>query len=426
MVKVGHPVFVEWKWSEDLKSGFVSILGRPNAGKSTLLNALVGEKVAIVTSKPQTTRNRITGVLEVPAGKGKPAAQIVFVDTPGVHKPGTQLDRRMMQEVYDALETRDVVILLVDASREMQLEKVIEPEVARDEAEKVEIPDEAGEEHTSGAKAPLLVGDLMPGINPRPTSNPSATSENTRSSSARGGWRSEDEFVLGLVRKLDCPVFLVINKIDLVRREELLPLIDGLMKEFPFAEVIPVSARKRDGLGALIEKLVEYLPAGERYFPPEQFTDQPERFLVAELIRERILMETGEEVPYAAAVVIEKFEEPAPVAGKPKKPRPLKGGGFAELKLPVTNISAVIYCEREGQKAILIGRQGAKLKAIGTGARKEIESLLGTRVYLELHVIVEPGWRESRGFIDTLDWRKQLEDMAARQAGEDEDGSGSI
>jgi GTP-binding protein Era len=410
---------LEWKWSEDLKSGFVSILGRPNAGKSTLLNALVGEKVAIVTSKPQTTRNRITGVLEVPAAKGKPAAQIVFVDTPGVHKPGTQLDRRMMQEVYDALETRDVVILLVDASREMQLEVAVEPEVAGDEAEKGEIPGEGDEGHTSGAKAPFAVGDVMPGINPRPTSN-------AKASSARGGWRSEDEFVLGLVRKLDCPVFLVINKIDLVRREELLPLIESMMKQFPFAEVIPVSARKRDGLEILIEKLVDRLPQGERYFPPEQFTDQPERFLVAELIRERILMETGEEVPYAAAVVIEKFEEPAPVVGKAKKPRPLKGGGFAELKLPVTSISAVIYCEREGQKAILIGKQGAKLKAIGTGARKEIESLLGTRVYLELHVIVEPGWRESRGFIDTLDWRKQLEDMAVRQAGEKEDGPGEV
>jgi GTP-binding protein Era len=357
---------VEW----DLRSGFVSILGRPNAGKSTLLNALVGEKVAIVTSKPQTTRNRITGVLEVPAGlKGRagklPAAQVVFVDTPGVHKPGTQLDRRMMQEVYDALETRDIVVLMVDASREMKLAEVDESPEGRER--KVD-------------------------------------------------WRSEDEFVFGLVKKLDCPVFLVINKIDLIKREELLPLIDSLMKRHAFAEVIPVSARKRDGLEALIEKLVDYLPQGERYFPPEQFTDQPERFLVAELIRERILMETGEEVPYAAAVVIEKFEEPKPTEGKAKKPRPIKGGGFAEVKLPVTNISAVIYCERDGQKAILIGKQGAKLKAIGTGARKEIESLLGTRVFLELHVIVEPGWRESRGFIDTLDWRKQLEDMAARQA----------
>ncbi len=388
-----------------MKSGFVSILGRPNAGKSTLLNALVGEKVAIVTSKPQTTRNRITGVLEVP-GKGKgPAAQIVFVDTPGVHKPGTQLDRRMMQEVYDALETRDVVILLVDASREMHfhgddtpaaLEFPVAPAVPLDEGE---------------SPAEVLL--------PQPARP-----------DRKNDWRSEDEFVLSLVRKLDCPVFLVINKIDLVRREELLPLIDSLMKQFSFAEVIPVSARKRDGLETLIEKLVAYLPTGERYFPPEQFTDQPERFLVAELIRERILMETGEEVPYAAAVVIEKFEEPAPAASgsgtaKPKKPRPLKGGGFAEVKLPVTSISAVIYCEREGQKAILIGKQGVKLKAIGTGARKEIESLLGTRVYLELHVIVEPGWRESRGFIDTLDWRKQLEDMAARQAGEVEDSSGN-
>jgi GTP-binding protein Era len=368
-----------------LRSGFVSILGRPNAGKSTLLNALVGEKVAIVTSKPQTTRNRITGVLEVAAVKGKrPAAQIVFVDTPGVHKPGTQLDRRMMQEVYDALETRDIVILLVDASRELQIEGLTEADpVETQSGEAVTESDEAVD---------------------RPKRD--------------HGWRSEDEFILGLVRKLDCPVFLVINKIDLIERQQLLPLIDSLMKQFPFAEVFPISARKRDGLDRLVEKLVETLPQGERYFPPEQYTDQPERFLVAELIRERILMETGEEVPYAAAVVIERFEEPAPQTGKPKKPRPIKGGGIAEVKLPVTSISAVIYCERDGQKAILIGKGGVKLKAIGTSARKEIESLLGTRVYLELHVIVEPGWRESRGFIDTLDWRKQLEDMASKQADE--------
>jgi GTPase len=376
-------------------------VGRPNAGKSTLLNALVGEKVAIVTSKPQTTRNRITGVLEVPVKGKRPAAQVVFVDTPGVHKPGSQLDRRMLQEVYDALETRDVVILLVDASRAVQV----------GEAEPVEIVE-------------TQVSESRPGA-PIPASSEAVAKRTDR----EHGWRSEDEFVLGLVRKLDCPVFLVINKIDLVRREELLPLIERLMAEFKFAEVIPISARKRDGLETLVEKLVEYLPQGERYFPPEQFTDQPERFLVAELIRERILMETGEEVPYASAVVIEKFEEPSAEAvakaAKPKKPRPLKGGGFAEVKLPVTNISAVIYCEREGQKAILIGKGGVKLKAIGTSARKEIESLLGTRVFLELHVIVEPGWRESRGFIDTLDWRKQLEDMASRQAERDaEDGEG--
>ncbi len=411
-----------------MRSGFVSIVGRPNAGKSTLLNALVGEKVAIVTSKPQTTRNRILGALEVPAKGKKPGAQIVFVDTPGVHKPGTQLDRRMMQEVYDALEQRDVVILLVDASRAVQVgeaepAEIVETQVS--ESGPGEPVLDLDEEHSSGAKAPEDIGDSTRGLKPPPPSVKGAHVSTTNTLPAgRGGWRSEDEFVLGLVRKLDCPVFLVINKIDLIRREELLPLIERLMAEFKFAEVIPISARKRDGLETLVEKLVEYLPQGERYFPPEQFTDQPERFLVAELIRERILMETGEEVPYASAVVIEKFEEPSAEAvakaAKPKKPRPLKGGGFAEVKLPVTNISAVIYCEREGQKAILIGKQGVKLKAIGTSARKEIESLLGTRVFLELHVIVEPGWRESRGFIDTLDWRKQLEDMASRQAERDE------
>jgi GTP-binding protein Era len=356
-----------------LRSGFVSIVGRPNAGKSTLVNALVGEKVAIVTSKPQTTRNRIIGVLEVPMKGKKPGAQIVFVDTPGVHKPGTQLDRQMMQEVYDALEQRDVVILLVDASRDLQL------------------GENEGKEEGEGK------------------------------SRRRGFTGSEDEFVLALVKKLDCPVFLVLNKIDLVPREELLARIESLRQQAEFAEVLLISAKKRDGLEVLVEKLVERLPQGERYYPPEQFTDQPERFVVAELIRERILMETGEEVPYASAVVIEKWEDPPAQTGKAKKPRPIKGGGFAEPKLPVTRIWAAIYCERDGQKAILIGKQGAKLKAIGTGARKEIEALLGTRVFLELHVIVEPGWRESRGFIDTLDWRRQLEDLAEKQASGNKD-----
>jgi GTPase len=327
-----------------VRSGFVSILGRPNAGKSTLLNALIGEKIAIVSNKPQTTRNRIQGIVEVPARKGKSAAQIVFVDTPGVHRPGSQLDRRMMQEVYEALESRDIVILMVDASRHSEV-----PEAGKSQSRRAE-----------------------------------------RES-------SEDAFVMQLIQKLDCPVFLVINKIDLVLRSTLLPLIERLSALHPFAEVIPISARKKDGLDVLLTKLVEYLPTGQRYFPKDQFTDQPERFLVAELIRERILLETGEEVPYASAVVVERFEEPEPVTGP---------------KLPLTRISAVIYCERAGQKAILIGKGGSKLKSIGAAARKEIESLLGTRVYLELHVIVEENWRESRYFVDSLDWRKQLEDLA--------------
>jgi GTPase len=343
-----------------LRSGFVAILGRPNAGKSTLLNALTGEKVAIVTAKPQTTRNRIAGVVEVAARKGvHPAAQIVFVDTPGVHKPSSQLDRRMLQEVHEALATRDLVLVLIDASRRVQLEAAGEPGEAH--------------QHKSGT------------------------------------WASEEEFLFGLIRGLDCPVFLVLTKIDLIAKDTLLPLIETLTQQYKFAEVVPVSARKRDGLDVLMRKIVGVLPNGERYFPKDQYTDQPQRFMVAELIRERILVETGEEVPYAAAVVIERFEEPEPQPPRKKN---------AQTKLPLTRIAAAIYCERAGQKAILIGKGGAKLKEIGTGARKQIESLLGTRVYLELHVIVEAGWRDSRRFVESLDWRNQLESIAESQSGE--------
>lgn len=332
-----------------LKAGFVAILGRPNVGKSTLLNALTGEKVAIVTPKPQTTRNRIAGVVEVPARKGvHQAAQIVFVDTPGVHKPGTQLDRRMLQEVHEALESRDLVLVLVDATRRVRLEEATEG---------------------SESKGP--------------------------------NWASEDEFLFGLIRNLDCPAFLVLTKIDLVKKDELLPLIDSLTRRYNFAEIIPVSARKRDGLDLLVRKIIGALPEGQRYYPKDQYTDQPLRFMVAELIRESILIATGEEVPYASAVVIEQFEEPD-----------------ASSKRPLARIAAAIYCERDGQKAILIGKGGSKLRDIGTGARRKIESLLGSRVYLELHVIVEPGWRESKSFIESLDWRNQLERLAGDQAEE--------
>ncbi len=366
-----------------MKSGFVAILGRPNVGKSTLLNALTGEKVAIVTPKPQTTRNRVAGVVEVAARKGAHGpAQIVFVDTPGVHKPGSHLDRRMLQEIYEALETRDVVLVLMDATRRVQLESPVETDSQASEAE----PGAPGYEASADS---------------------GATGTREKHNGARGNWASEDEFLFGLVRKLDCPVFLVLTKIDLVRKDELLPLIDGISRQYKFAQVIPVSARKRDGLDLLVEKIVEALPKGERYYPKDQYTDQPIRFMVAELIRESILIETGEEVPYASAVVIEQFDEPEPVAPARKKGPP--------ARLPLTRIAAAIYCERDGQKAILIGKGGSKLKEIGTGARRKIESLLGTRVYLELHVIVEPGWRESKTFIEALDWRNQLERLAGDQ-----------
>jgi GTP-binding protein Era len=350
------------------RSGFVSIIGRPNAGKSTLLNALLGQKLAIVTHKPQTTRTRIHGVLEVPLKKkakgeaGHPAAQVVLVDTPGVHKPETQLDRRMMQEVQDALESRDLVLFIVDVTHRLA---------------KVETP---GEKST--VAAPKITGRMAMSA-------------------------AEDDFALSLVKRLDCPVILVLNKIDAVRKEELLPLIAHWSAQHKFADVVPVSTRKKEGLDLLLDKVVAVLPEGQRYFPRNQVTDQPERFLVAELIREKILLLTGEEVPYATAVVIERFEEPAST-------KKMKDG-----RLPLTKIAAAIYCERTGQKAILIGKQGAMLKQIGTSARKDIEGLLGTRVFLELFVKVQEEWRSSRGFIEELDWRRQLEQIAAKQQSEE-------
>ncbi|MGI4829643.1 MAG: GTPase Era [Janthinobacterium lividum] len=356
-----------------LRSGFVSIVGRPNAGKSTLLNALLGQKLAIVTHKPQTTRTRIQGVLELPIRKkakgdgGRSASQIVLVDTPGVHKGETQLDRRMLQEVQDALEARDAVLFIVDVTHRLP---VPEAEVQTDED---------AEEETGERKIRTL------GQHKRALS------------------KAEDDFALQLIRRLDCPVLLVLNKIDALPKSALLPLIAHWSALHNFAEVVPISAKKSENLDLLLDRVVAHLPEGQRYFPKDQLTDQPERFLVAELIREKILMLTGEEVPYAAAVVVERFEEPA----SRKK--------TAAGKLPLTKIAAAIFCEREGQKAILIGKQGSMLKRIGTTARKEIESVLGTRVFLELFVKVREDWRASAGFVDELDWRRQLESIAANQ-----------
>ena len=215
---------------------------------------------------------------------------------------------------------------------------------------------------------------------------------------------AEDEFSLQLVKKLDCPVILLLNKIDQISPAEIMPLIAHWAGLYKFAEIIPISARKKINLDLLLAKVVDVLPEGQRYFPKEQLTDQPERFLVAELIREKVLMLTGEEVPYATAVAIEKYEEPASM-------KKLKDG-----RLPVTKIAAAIFCERTGQKAILIGKQGSMLKEIGSAARKDIESLLGTRVFLELFVKVQEEWRSKAGFVDDLDWRRQLEHLAEKQA----------
>ncbi|MGB6304658.1 MAG: GTPase Era, partial [Acidobacteriaceae bacterium] len=217
---------------------------------------------------------------------------------------------------------------------------------------------------------------------------------------------NEDVYILEMVKKLECPVFLVLNKIDAIdTKESLLPLIAQFSGLHKYAEVIPVSARGGDGLETLVEKLVEYMPEGPRHFRKGQFTDQPERFLAAEIIREKILNLTGEEVPYSSAVVIERFEERklrAPLPGKPK-PKPL------------TKISAAIFCERSGQKAILIGKGGSMLKQIGIAARKELESFLGVQVHLELFVKIADDWRGSSAFLDSLDWRNQLESLGKHQ-----------
>ncbi|MGO9126521.1 MAG: GTPase Era [Terriglobales bacterium] len=308
-------------------SGFVCILGRPNAGKSTLLNALVGEKLAIVSPKPQTTRNRILGIVQVPKQKGRPAGQIVLIDTPGVHQPDSSLGRKMMAEVRDALEGCDLLLLIVDVTRK---------------------------------------------------------------------FGQSDQAVLDIARKSGTPVFLLLNKIDLVaRKDKLLPIIDEYRRLYDFKQVIPLSARKKVGLDVLLDHLVTVLPKGQPHFPADQITDQPVRFMVAELIREQVLFATSEEVPHATTVVVEQFEEGT----------------------KLTRIAAVIYCERDGQKRILVGKQGQMLKAIGTTARLQIEKMVGTRVYLELFVKVRPDWRESHAFVEDLDWRRQLERLAGPEIG---------
>ncbi len=291
------------------RSGFVSILGRPNAGKSTLLNALVGGKLAIVSEKPQTTRTSIEGVLNVDG------AQIVFLDTPGIHASTSLLNRRMMETVRTSLADRDLLLYLGDCT-------------------------------------------------------------------AR--FTQEDERALEVVRHLATPAFLLLTKIDRLNDKRLLlPRIEQYKAVREFTEYIPISAVSGEGLDRLREAIVERLPEGPAYFPPDYLTDQPERFLAAELIRERILRETREEVPHAVAVVVDEWRE------QPK----------------LTRISATIYVERDGQKAIVIGAKGASLKKIGTLARQEMETMFSRKIFLELFVKVRKDWRDNPEFLNAIDWR---------------------
>jgi GTPase len=301
------------------KSGFVAIVGRPNAGKSTLVNTLVGRKVSIVSPKPQTTRNRIQGILN------RDEAQIVLIDTPGIHKPGSALNRMMMDEAQHALEGIDVLSLIVDASTE---------------------------------------------------------------------FGAGDRFSLEWVKRFRGPVFLLLNKIDRVKKPALLPLIDRYRRAFDFTEIFPISALTGAGCLDLVNAWLRHLPDAEPYFPPEQFTDQPERFLASEIVREKAILETREEIPHAVAVLIDSFEE-----------RP-----------GLIHIRATICVERDGQKGIVIGKQGERIKRIGTLARRELEEIMGVKVFLQTFVRVERRWRDNPVLVRHLDWRYQLEQLSERQA----------
>ena len=294
--------------SEHFHSGYVSLIGRPNVGKSTLLNTILGEKIAIVTSKPQTTRNRITGIKTISN------AQIIFIDTPGIHKPRQKLGEAMNRVAYESLEEVDIVLFMV------------EPEA--------------------------------PG--------------------------SGDLFVLERIKPVAKPVFLLINKVDIVKKPEVLPVIEAYSKLYPFSEIIPLSALKSNGIDELIGTIIKYLPEGPKLFPDDVITDQIERFMASEIIREKIIEATKEEVPYSAAVEIDEW---------------------AEREDGVVFVRANIYIEREGQKGIIIGKQGLRLKSIGSKARHDIESLLGTRVFLELWVKIRKDWRSDERTLRELGFR---------------------
>jgi len=303
--------------AKEFKSGFVAIVGRPNAGKSTLVNKLVGQKIAIVTAKPQTTRNRIQGIVTTPAG------QMIFIDTPGLHDPESALGRQMMREVSAAVEGIDVLLLMVDASR----------------------------------------------------THPHA-----------------DQLLLDRAQRFEGKTILALNKVDRLPKQKLLPLIEAFNQAFEFAAIVPISALKGGGLAELQAAILKELPEGEPYFPEDQVTDQPERFLAAEIVREKAIQVMYHEVPYALAVIVEKYEE-----------------------LPtLTRIEAILNVERDSQKKILIGHKGEVLKKIGTEARKELEKITGTKVYLGLFVKVAPDWRESPQKVRELDWHFQLEELGEK------------
>jgi GTP-binding protein Era len=300
-----------------MKSGFVSLIGRPNAGKSTLLNRLVGSKLAIVSDKPQTTRNRILGV------RNYPDAQVVYLDTPGIHRPLHRMNVRMVDAAVDTIGEVDILGVVVDA------------------------PERGGKGH---------------------------------------------EFVMDLARRSKAPVFLILNKIDLIKKTRLLPLMDEYYKSGTFAEVVPVSALTGENVDRLERAIIDRLPEGEPLYPADYLTDQPERFFAAEIVREKLLQLTRDEIPFSSAVVIDKFEEPEPA----------DEGAPAGQRQGLLKLYCSIVVDRESQKPIVVGRGGEMIKRIGTAARADLEQFFGTRVYLDLHVRVKSEWREDEAVLRDL------------------------
>lgn len=305
---------------EPFYSGFISLVGRPNAGKSTLLNYLTGLKLAIVSPKSQTTRSAVRSIVN------KPNAQLIFIDTPGMHRPTNKLGRSMMQDTWRSFNDADIVLLLVD------------------------------------------------GI--------------------KGNFTSMEQSVIKKASESDQPIVLAINKIDDMVKEDLLPIISSYSERYPFEAIVPISARTGDGVEALMDELIRLLPEGPRYYPKDTFTDQSERSLAAELIREQILRYTHDEIPHGTAVLIDKFEETFAA--------PSDDSEYSEYDREIVRIYATIFADRGGHKGILIGKEGAALKRIGTAARRSLEAMLGCKVYLELFVKVRKDWRNSGDILSEL------------------------
>ncbi len=313
------------------KSGFVAIVGRPNAGKSTLVNRLVGQKIAIVTSKPQTTRNRIQGIVN------RANTQIVLIDTPGLHDAKTALNKQMMREVAAALEGIDVLVLMVDAT---------------------------------------------------------AVSSEFTSTNAETRKFHVDNLVMDKSKRFGGKTILVLNKIDKLPRPKLAPMLEAFGKAQDFAAIVPISAMKGEGCDALMQEVIKLLQEGEPYFPEDQVTDQPERFLASEIVREKAIALTYHEVPHALKVEVEKWEE------TPK----------------VLRIEMTLTVERASQKKILIGKKGEMLKEIGTRARKELEEILSAKIYLGLFVKVAENWRENPMAVRELDWHTHMEALSSEDS----------